>query len=62
MHKGIFWLLIKSPRIKLFGHLVDDSVITMDYTLTTKPNGSHRNYGYLFKINHDDIGLLNPTV
>lgn len=49
----------KSPNVSLFGHLVEDGIITMDYTLSQK-NDRVRDHGYIFKIHPRHIDLLFP--
>ena len=50
----------QSPNVNLFGSLVSEGIITMDYTLSRRGNGV-RDHGYIFKIKPDDINLLFPT-
>ena len=49
----------QSPNINLFGALVSEGIITMDYTLSRKGNGV-RDHGYIFKIQPNSINLLFP--
>jgi hypothetical protein len=51
-----------SPLVANVGPLINEGVITMDYTLSEKPGGKVRDHGYLFKIWPKDLGLLFPTV
>ncbi len=48
----------KKPILGLFPHLIDSGVITVDYVMHLKENGSVRDHGYLFKIPKDKIHLL----
>lgn len=49
----------KSPNVSLFGHLIDNGIITMDYTLSQK-NERVRDHGYIFKIHPRNIDILFP--
>ena len=49
----------KRPNIHLFGALVDQGIITMDYTLSQKETRV-RDHGYIFKIKPQNVGLLFP--
>jgi hypothetical protein len=49
----------RKPNDHLFGILLDQGIITMDYTLSQKPTRV-RDHGYIFKIKPDNVGLLFP--
>ena len=49
----------QSPNVNLFGALVSEGIITMDYTLSRRGNGV-RDHGYIFKIKPQNINLLFP--
>jgi hypothetical protein len=49
----------RKPNDHLFGILLDQSIITMDYTLSQYPTRV-RDHGYIFKIKPDNVGLLFP--
>ena len=50
----------RKPNSHLFGALLDQSIITMDYTLSQKETRV-RDHGYLFKIRPENVGLLFPA-
>lgn len=50
----------KAAKIRNFDVLIETGVVTVDYTLSLKPNGKARNHGYLFKISPKDIDALFP--
>ena len=49
----------KAPNVSLFGHLLENGIITMDYTLSQK-NDRVRDHGYIFKIHPRNIDILFP--
>ena len=49
----------RKPNTHLFGALLDQSIITMDYTLSQQETRV-RDHGYLFKISPLDVNLLFP--
>lgn len=49
----------RKPNSHLFGTLLDQSIITMDYTLSQKEMRV-RDHGYLFKIKPQNVSLLFP--
>lgn len=50
----------KKPNTSLFSYLIDIGIITMDYTMHFKPNGTVRDHGYLFKIKPGNVNMLFP--
>jgi len=46
------------PRPNMMPLLLDTGVLTVDYTIKEKPNGSTKDQGYLFKIASKNLGLL----
>lgn len=51
-----------SPLVGNLGPLINEGIITLDYTLSEKPGGKVRDHGYLFRIWPKDLGLLFPAV
>ena len=51
----------KNPFVHNFATLIEIGAITMDYTLSTKPDGGTRDHGYLFKIHPSNFDLLFPA-
>lgn len=54
--------ITNSPMVGNLETLIEEGIITMDYTLSMKANGKSRDHGYLFKIHADDSHLLFPEV
>ncbi len=52
----------RQPLVSNIGPLINLGVITLDYTLSQKANGSVRDHGYLFRIWPKDLSLLFPEV
>jgi hypothetical protein len=52
----------RQPLVSNIGPLINLGVITLDYTLSQKVNGSVRDHGYLFRIWPKDLSLLFPEV
>ncbi len=50
----------KHPNTSLIPSLLDEGIITVDYLMHRKPNGSTRDHGFPFKIFPRDMGLLFP--
>lgn len=51
----------KNPLINSLGLLIDQKVVTMDFTIHLKEDGIHtRDHGYLFKIMPGKVDLLFP--
>jgi hypothetical protein len=50
----------RKPNVNLLGALVEQNIITMDYTLSQKGNRV-RDHGYLFKIRPENVNLLFPN-
>ena len=50
----------RKPNAHLFGALLEQSIITMDYTLSQKETRV-RDHGYLFKIKPENVELLFPN-
>ena len=50
----------RKPNAHLLGALLDQSIITMDYTLSQKETRV-RDHGYLFKIKPENVELLFPN-
>lgn len=67
-HDGNGWELFRydyikytrNPNVTLFSNLIDEGVVTVDFIMHYRPNGSVRNHGYPFKIFPRDLGLLFP--
>ena len=51
----------KKPTVSLIGYLIDSGIITMDYTMHFKENGTVRDHGYIFKIKPKHISMLFPN-
>jgi hypothetical protein len=51
-----------SPLVGNVGPLINEGIITLDYTLSEKSDGKVRDHGYLFRIWPKDLGLLFPAV
>lgn len=49
------------PKASYMPYLIDTKVITMDYVMHEKEDGSVRDHGFLFKIRPDNISLLFPN-
>lgn len=50
----------RNPNVYLFASLIEQGVVTVDFLVHEKPNGSIRNHGYPFKIMPANIDLLFP--
>lgn len=50
----------KNPYIDLIPLLFENGIITLDFTMHIKPNGSARDHGYLMKIDEENLKLLFP--
>lgn len=50
----------KNPNFSLFPHLIDSGIITVDFIMHTKENGTARDHGYPFKIKKENLKLLFP--
>jgi hypothetical protein len=51
----------RKPLVEYFETLIESSVITLDFTLHLRPDGTTRDHGYLFKIRPDSLDLLFPA-
>jgi hypothetical protein len=51
----------RSPITSYIESLIEVGHVTVDYTLSEKPNGRVRDHGYLFKIHPDKLGSLFPS-
>lgn len=52
----------KAPLVDNLELLIDQGIVTFDYTLSLNKNGHARDHGYLFKIHSRDLDLLLPMV
>lgn len=52
----------KNPQTSLFDLLLESGVITVDFVMHIKENGSARDHGYLFKISKDNLNKLFPKI
>lgn len=50
----------KNPNVSLFPQLIDEGIITVDYIMHRKENGTVRDHGFPFKIFPKDLNLLFP--
>lgn len=50
----------KNPNASLFPQLIDEGIITVDYIMHRKANGTVRDHGFPFKIFPKDLDLLFP--
>lgn len=50
----------KNPNASLFPQLIDEGIITVDYIMHRKENGTVRDHGFPFKIYPRDLDLLFP--
>lgn len=50
----------KNPNASLFPQLIDEGIITVDYIMHRKANGTVRDHGFPFKIFPKDLVLLFP--
>ena len=50
----------KNPNASLFPQLIDEGIITVDYIMHRKENGTVRDHGFPFKIFPKDLDLLFP--
>jgi hypothetical protein len=50
----------KNPNTSLFPQLIDEGIITVDYIMHRKENGTVRDHGFPFKIHPRSIDLLFP--
>lgn len=50
----------KNPNASLFPQLIDEGIITVDYIMHRKENGTVRDHGFPFKIFPRDLELLFP--
>lgn len=50
----------RKPNVNLFGVLIEEGIITMDYTMHLREDGSVRDHGYLFKIFPENLNKLFP--
>lgn len=50
----------KNPNASLFPQLIDEGIITVDYIMHKKENGTVRDHGFPFKIFPRDLSLLFP--
>ena len=50
----------KNPNASLFPQLIEEGIITVDYIMHKKENGTVRDHGFPFKIFPKDIELLFP--
>jgi hypothetical protein len=51
----------RAPLVNNFSALVNSGVITMDFTLSTRPTGATRDHGYLFRIDRRNHHLMFPN-
>jgi hypothetical protein len=52
----------RKPNISSLEILINEGIISLDFTLSLKPSGGTRDHGYLFRINRNSINLLIPIV
>ena len=52
----------RNPNVALFSNLIDEGIVTVDFTMHRKPNGAIRDHGFPFKIYPTNINLLFPEV
>lgn len=51
----------KNPYIERLESLIENGIITLDYTLHIKDNGTARDHGYLFKLKQNSLSALFPS-
>lgn len=52
----------RNPNVSLFSSLIDEGIVSVDFLMHYKPNGSIRDHGFPFKIMPGDVNLLFPEV
>lgn len=52
----------RNPNVSLFSNLIAEGVVSVDFLMHFKPNGSVRDHGFPFKIMPQDVNLLFPDV
>lgn len=52
----------RNPNVQIFADLLDAGIITIDFLMYLKENGTVRNHGYPFKIAPRNIEMLFPRV
>lgn len=50
----------RKPNVSNFASLIDAGIVTLDYTLSLKPNGKIRDHGYLFRTTSDKFQHIFP--
>ena len=51
----------QKPLVGNLATLLELGTVTMDYTLSERPNGTIRDHGYLFRMKPQDRGMLFPS-
>ena len=50
----------RKPNVSNLASLIDAGIVTLDYTLSLKPNGTIRDHGYLFRTTSDKFAHIFP--
>jgi hypothetical protein len=50
----------RAPLVTNLGPLIESGKVTLDFTVKTKPDGSIKDHGYLFRMWPSDFDLLFP--
>jgi hypothetical protein len=50
----------RKPNVSNLASLIDAGIVTLNYTLSLKPNGAVRDHGYEFRTTSDKFSYLFP--